>query len=196
MTVDGATFFPIDEVPGAELADDGAVVLTSGPGTDLFVDPSGDSRLDTATVLTRTVEDPAFQFSARVRPGLEATFDGGVLFVRADADHWAKLCLERSTAGEPTAVSVVTRVLSDDANGWVLPGPDAWLRISRDARTFALHVSVDGTEWDLVRYFSLPAPGSVEVGLLSQSPTGEGCRVVFSDLRYVPEALEDPRSNA
>jgi regulation of enolase protein 1 (concanavalin A-like superfamily) len=172
------------------------VVLSAGPRCDLFVEPGTGRRKASASVLTRRVDDRAFQFSARVRPDLRATFDAGALLVRCDADHWAKVCLEQATSGVPTAVSVVTRHVSDDANGWVLPGSDAYLRISRKDEVFAFHVSADGKSWDLLRVFSLPAPGAVEVGLLAQAPVGDGCTVTFSDVAYVPEPLEDPRSGA
>lgn len=172
----------------------GDVVLSAEPGSDLFVEPGTGRREASASVLTRRVDDRAFQFSARVRPNLSGTFDAGALLVRCDADHWAKLCLEQATSGAPTAVSVVTRRVSDDANGWVLPGPDAWLRISRSGEAFAFHVSTDGLSWNLLRVFSLPAPGAVELGLVAQAPVGDGCTVRFSDFKYVPEPLEDPRS--
>lgn len=171
-------------------------VLSAGPGSDLFVEPGTGRRETSATVLTRRVEDREFQFSARVRPDLQATFDAGALLVRCDADHWAKLCLEQATSGAPTAVSVVTRHVSDDANGWVLPRSDAYLRISRNGEAFAFHVSTDGQAWDLLRVFSLPAPGAVDVGLVVQAPVGNGCTVRFTDVAYVPEPLEDPRSGA
>lgn len=170
------------------------MTLVAGPSTDLFFDPRTGHREDSAAIEVRVVEDEAFQLSARVLPELLATFDAGVLLVRVDGDHWAKLCLEQATSGLPTAVSVVTRRLSDDANGWVLPAADAWLRISRDRETFCFHVSTDGQLWDLVRVFHLPAPGPVELGFLAQSPTGAGFTVAYSEIRYVPEALSDPRS--
>jgi len=181
---------------GTPSPEEGDVVLSASAGSDLFVEPGTGRREASASVLTRRVDDRAFQFAARVRPDLRATFDAGALLVRCDADHWGKLCLEQATSGAPTAVSVVTRHVSDDANGWVLPGPDAWLRISRNDEAFAFHVSADGRSWDLLRVFSLPAPGAVEVGLVAQAPVGDGCTVKFSDVTYLPESLKDPRSGA
>lgn len=196
MTTPDTPVFPLETIQNCPLAAvrDDAVELTSGPSTDLFVDPRTGHHEASATVLTRTVAERHFQFSARVRPSLRSTFDAGVLLVRCDDVHWAKLCLEQAVNGAPTAVSVVTRGLSDDANGWGLPAADAWLRISRDGDTFAFHVSTDGVAWDLLRIFSLPALVPVEIGLVAQSPTGAGCTVRFSDVALVPNALSDPRS--
>jgi hypothetical protein len=49
--------------------------------------------------------------------------------------------------------------------------------------------------WNFVRHFHLdPGPDHVmRTGFVAQSPTGEGCRVTFSQLRYLPEALDDLR---
>jgi hypothetical protein len=48
----------------------------------------------------------------------------------SDERHFAKLCLERSTHGQATIVSVVTSAVSDDADAWDVEGDAAWLRIS------------------------------------------------------------------
>ena len=196
MTTSLGTLFPDNAVQalGGTRHDDGRIELPSAPRSDLFFDPKSGHREASATELVGRVEEQEFQLSARVTPELATTFDAGVLVVRVDEDHWGKLCLEQSPAGAPTAVSVVTRGTSDDANGWVLPGPDAWLRISREGEVFAFHVSNDGVTWDLLRIFHLPAPGAVDVALVAQSPTGEGCAVSFSDVSFVQSALADPRS--
>ena len=181
---------------GAARVIDGAIELTAGPVSDLFFEP-GTGRMETSAAIVGTVvDDLQFQFSARVSADLRATFDGGVLLVRPDSSHWGKICLEQDPKGVPTAVSVVTREVSDDANGWPLGGTEAWLRISRDYETFAFHVSANGVTWDLLRLFSLPASGPVEVGLLSQSPTGQGCVSRFSDIAYTPTALADNRDGS
>ncbi|MFW7414710.1 DUF1349 domain-containing protein [Demequina sp. SO4-18] len=196
MTAELPPFFSAESIAACESAraNDSGVEITSGAMTDLFTDPGSGHAEASAAVVTRVVNEPSFQFSARVHAGLRSTFDAGALLVRADESHWAKLCLEQSVDGAPTAVSVVTRGLSDDANGWTLPGADAWMRISRDAETFAFHVSTDKASWELLRIFSLPTHGPVEIGVVAQSPMGEGCHVRFSDLTLHPHGLTDPRS--
>ncbi|MFW2512816.1 DUF1349 domain-containing protein [Demequina sp. SO4-13] len=198
MTTELPPFFSAESIAACESAHahGAGVEMTSGAATDLFTDPGNGHAEASAAVLTRAVNGPSFQFSARVQPGLRSTFDAGALLVRTDDSHWAKLCLEQAVDGAPTAVSVVTRHLSDDANGWSLPGADAWMRISRDGETFAFHVSTDGAVWKLLRIFSLPAHGSVEIGVVAQSPMGEGCSVEFTELTLHPHALSDPRSGA
>lgn len=182
------------ESVGGRVVDGSTIELDAHNATDIYVDPVTREVKDTATVLSTVTEENRFQLSARVRPQLLATFDAGALFLRTDATHWAKLCLEKPVAGGPTAVSVVTRGTSDDANGWELTEPDARMRLSRDGEAFAFHVSTDGERWDLLRVFTIPAPGPVEIGLIAQSPMGDGCTVSFSELAFKPGVFSDPRS--
>lgn len=177
------------------------VVVEAGPRTDWFVDPgAGDegapSSLDAPTLLG-TPPEGDWQLSARVRVRFGATFDAGVVMLWADDAHWAKLCFERSPAGEDMVVSVVTREVSDDANSFVVGGDEVRLRVSRLGAAFAFHASADGATWQLVRYFTLGATASpVLVGLEGQSPTGEGCRVSFDEVRFVPQRLGDLRDGS
>ena len=171
-----------------ELPDE--LTLTAGPRTDLFRDPGG-----TEPVLNAPKElwrvDGDFVLGARVRVELAATYDAGVLLAWADDERWAKLCLERSPQGVPTIVSVVTRGVSDDANGFAVDAGESWLRLSRLGPALAFHASTDGAYWQLVRYFELDAG---EVGFLAQSPTGEGCTATFDRIFLRAEWLADLRS--
>ena len=77
------------------ISDDGALAITAGPRTDMFVNPAG-----TEVVLNapRLVFEPAgdFMLRARVTVGFAATYDAGVLLLYAGERSWAKLCFEYS----------------------------------------------------------------------------------------------------
>lgn len=176
-----------------------ALEVVSGAGTDYFVDPGythvpdAYTRLNADTLLGE-VPDGDFQLLARVEAELRATYDAGVLLLRQGERQWAKLCLEYSPAGQPMIVSVVTRDVSDDANAMTLPAATSWLRIARKGRVIAFHASPDGQRWAMVRVFVLGgATTPTWVGFLAQSPSGDGCRVRFSDARYLPYAPEPIR---
>jgi regulation of enolase protein 1 (concanavalin A-like superfamily) len=176
-------------------APDGLAV-TAGPGTDLFVDPAGGAaQLAAPRALMPVTGD--YRFSARVSCDSGATYDAAALVSWVAADRWVKLCLERSPAGVMTVVSVVTRGLSDDANGWPVPADSIWLRISRAGAATALHASADGQRWDLVRHFALDGDadgdGPAQVGVLAQSPTGAGARCRFDQVRFAPNGIDDIR---
>jgi regulation of enolase protein 1 (concanavalin A-like superfamily) len=168
------------------------ISMSAGPRTDLFVDPGGGPAvLDAPMMLGAT--DGDFLLSARVSAELRATFDAGALMLHAGDRTWAKLALERSPQGEAMIVSVVTRGVSDDANGAVAMGDGVWLRVARIGGACALHASADGERWDLVRHFALDAPDGLAAGFLAQSPTGEGCTATFDHVRFVGRTLADLR---
>src|SRR4051812_33902584 len=174
---------------------DGTLHIVAGPRTDLFVDPAGEPAQLGAPRLMAAVEGD-FQLSAYVKADLQATFDAGALVLHA-ADHlWVKLALERSPQGEAMIVSVVTRGVSDDANGRVVAGDSVWLRVSRSGAACALHASDDGDRWELVRHFALDAPDGLAAGFLAQSPTGEGCTAMFDDVRFVAQPLLELRDGS
>jgi uncharacterized protein len=174
-----------------------AVVLTSGARTDLFLDPAGDG---TGPDAGRFLGEPPagdFTFQARVEVGFRSTFDAGVLIVHAGASVWAKLCFEFSPQERPTVVTVVTRGLSDDSNSFEVDGASVWLRITRSSRAWAFHASTDGLWWRMVRYFALGEHErglTARVGLMAQSPMGQGCRAVFDEIAFsagAPANLRD-----
>ncbi|MFZ1878814.1 MAG: DUF1349 domain-containing protein [Gaiellaceae bacterium] len=172
---------------------DGVLTIDADGATDWFVDPAGLSApiVNAPALLGEVTGD--FMFSARARVEFTATFDAGVLVVHADDASWAKLCLERSPDGDAMVVSVVTRGTSDDCNSAVVDGNVAWLRIARLGPAFAFHASADGVSWSLVRQFALPAPETLAVGFLAQSPLGDGCRASFDSIRFEPRRLGDLR---
>jgi regulation of enolase protein 1 (concanavalin A-like superfamily) len=47
---------------------------------------------------------------------------------------------------------------------------------------------------ELVRYFRMECDAPVKVGVVAQSPTGNGCQVIFQHLTYSPEPVTEIRS--
>ena len=174
--------------PGPNLA------ILAGGNTDLFIDPAGTMAKDNAPAALFAPPDENFLLSARVTVQFASTFDAGVLQVRERDDLWAKLCFEYSPQGQPMIVSVVTRGTSDDCNSVPIAGQTVYLRMARNAQTFAFHYSLDGRYWHMVRYFTLGWLGALRVGFSSQSPTGQQCRAVFSEISYRAGTLTDNRS--
>jgi uncharacterized protein len=171
------------------------ISISARARSDLFVDPGGGAPALNAPMLLGAT-DGDFLLSARVRAELRETFDAGALMLHAGERTWAKLALERSPQGEAMIVSVVTRGVSDDANGAVVAGDSLWLRVARIGGACALHASADGADWDLVRHFALEAPGPLAAGFLAQSPTGEGCTATFDDVRFTAQTLADLRDGS
>jgi uncharacterized protein len=182
--------------PASWRADGSTLSIVAGGRTDWFVDPSGAHEpVSNGPALVGDAPSD-FVFSARVSVGFKAAFDAGVLMLYVAERVWAKLCFEYSPKREPMIVSVVTRETSDDANGFVVAGDEAWLRIARLGSAFAFHASPEGHEWRLVRYFAFGGDVEPAVGFEAQSPTGEGCEVSFDAIRFEAARLRDLRGGS
>jgi len=175
----------------------GTLTLTSGPKSDLFIDPVGDeaTRPD-AGRFTGLPGDADFSLSARVTVGFASTFDAGVLVLYLSERRWAKLCYEYSPQHKPTAVTVVTHGTSDDSNSFETTGGPLRLRITRSGRAWAFHASDDGAYWRLLRYFTLGEASGARVGFLAQSPLGHGCTAIFDEISFKPGAPADLRDGS
>jgi regulation of enolase protein 1 (concanavalin A-like superfamily) len=173
--------------------DGDALHITAPALTDLFTDPAGEVIKDNSPRAVFT-PDAQFTLSAHVTVEFAATYDAGVLVFYVDGEHWAKLCFEYSPQNEPMIVSVVTNGVSDDCNSVPLARTDIYLRITRLGRAFAFHYSEDGVYWRLVRHFTLRQTANLRAGFSAQSPTGEGCHIVFDQIVYRPVAVKDIRS--
>jgi regulation of enolase protein 1 (concanavalin A-like superfamily) len=175
----------------------GALTVTAGPKSDMFIDPAGDegARPD-AGRLTGLPGDQDFTLAARVTVGFQNVFDAGVLVLYLSERRWAKLCYEFSPQREPTAVSVVTHGTSDDCNSFTTGGEPLWLRVTRSGRAWAFHASRDGAWWQLLRYFTLGEASGARVGFLAQSPSGPACTAVFDSISYHSGAPADLRDGS
>ncbi|MGC5051213.1 DUF1349 domain-containing protein [Micromonospora sp. DT48] len=182
------------DVNGNRVGSPDSGLLSAPARTDWFADPAGGEPTGSAPLaLTRCVGD--FQLSALVEATLTETYDAVALFVHGGATSWAKLAMERSPAGTDTIVTVVTRGVSDDANGVAVACPGrSWLRISRMGVVYAFHHSDDGARWKLARLFTLGPIASHRVGFSVQSPMGDGFDARVRHVRITPTTLLDARN--
>ncbi len=172
----------------------GNLTIIAGDHSDWFNDPGSEEVKNTAPIALFTPPARSFLLSALVTVDFHSTFDAGVLHVRADDEHWAKLCFEYSPDGKPMVVSVVTRGRSDDCNSVTIDGNKVYLRVAVTPKTIGFHYSTDGANWHFVRYFTLGKMGSVQVGFSAQSPMGSQCQVLFSNIEYRSGTLKDYRN--
>ncbi|WP_030157806.1 DUF1349 domain-containing protein [Glycomyces sp. NRRL B-16210] len=170
---------------------------TAAPRTDWYAYAGLPAHAPSDAVkLLGTPPDGDWRFSARFKVGFKSTYDAGALLLVIDDDHWAKFAFEYSPEGTGMIVSVVTRGVSDDANGWTVEGEHVWLRASRIGPAFALHASDDGERWEFVRCFGFGVEGPVRAGLSVQSPIGEGCEAVIDEVAFTTETLRDLRDGS
>jgi regulation of enolase protein 1 (concanavalin A-like superfamily) len=171
----------------------GGLRVTVPPKVDYFRNPNGLQANDSAPYLCLPVEGD-FVARAHLRPTFASTYDAGALMVRHDEAHWAKTCYEATDFGTHAVVSVVTNGVSDDANGVNLDVPDVWLQIVRKDDLFAMHYAAEGQGWRMTRYFTLPVPAQIKVGLVAQSPVGPGTIVDFMAFDLERRRVENLRA--
>jgi regulation of enolase protein 1 (concanavalin A-like superfamily) len=171
---------------------EGQLTITAPARTDWFIDPQGAVNVKNAPAALFPVPNPCL-LSAQVTVNHVSTYDAGVLIVYESPSAWAKLCLEFSPQGKPMIVSVVTKGISDDCNAFTVTGP-MYMRVSKLEQAYAFHVSENGAEWNLIRYFKLEDGTNAQMGFLVQSPTGDGCTASFAQIRFEERLLADIRS--
>ena len=162
---------------------------------DYFQDPTGVMSKDDAPYLSMPVSGD-FVARAHVRPNWVTVWDAAALMVRHDEHTWAKLCFESTDIGTKAAVSVVTRGVSDDANGADLLVADVWLQVCRVGGQFGLHYALDGQSWRMVRVFSLDVPQQVRVGLVAQCPAGPGVAIDWLSFNVEQRTVTNIRAGA
>jgi len=164
--------------------------ITAGKGTDWFASPMGDEPRDNTPRLVFKPSDD-FVLSAKVTVDFQSQWDSGALVLYVNNSLWAKLCFEMTIEKHPTIVSVVTRGLSDDNNSIVISGSSVYLKVAKAGQAIFFYASDDGQKWTIIRAFSLGASTSdLHIGFSSQSPVGDGCTSVFSEIKYVPKRVD------
>src|SRR5262245_50226232 len=169
---------------------DDSFSITAGKETDLYNNMADGSRVASAPMLLFPA-DETFVLTTAVKVDFKKEFDGGFLVVWADQDHWTKLLFEKSHYGPFSVCSNVTNGDTDDTVNPDVPGDRVYLRVTRDKDMFAFYYSVDGKQWMYIRFFRFAAKGPLRVGFGSQSPVGEDCTTVFSNVAYTPSGVSD-----
>jgi len=122
-----------------------------------------------------------FVVRAKVSPNFKTTWDAACIMVVKDENMWIKAAFEKTDIDTLAVVSVVTNGRSDDANGCNIEADELWLQVARVGDNFAIHYSLDGEKFDMVRLCLLPVGTTVKVGLEAQCPVGEGGDRQFSN---------------
>lgn len=180
--------------------DGNKLILTAPPKTDFFCGSISEcdegilpAAMCNAPYYYTEVEGD-FVLRVKVSHDFASVYDSCALLVMQDMTCWGKLCYELTDFGAHAIVSVVTKGDSDDANGVNLEGDTAWLQICRVGNNFGFHYSADGEHFYMTRYFTLPADPTVKVGLVAQSPQGEGGLRIFEDLTIEPRTVKNIRA--
>ena len=185
----------------SEITDsDGKITIIAPPNCDYFrgvgdasdVNALPDGPSNAPFYFTEVEGD--FIMKVHVAHAFKDIYDASAIMVYHDPKCWAKACFEYTDIGTHAVVSVVTKDYSDDANGCNLERNDVWLQVCRVGNYFAFHYSVDGKKYDMMRYFHLPVDTAVKVGLVAQSPMGEGGERYFDHLTIEKKTVSNIRA--
>lgn len=169
----------------------GALRITAGAKTDMFRDPNVTYNTDNAPKLL-FIPDEDFVLSASVQHAFTNKWDGGALVLFEDSLNWIKFCFEKDYTGARRVVSVVTKDISDDCNSAAINQNTVYYKMAKAGNVITLYYSIDGKKWLLIRHLQFNNKKSIKVGFLAQSPTGNSCDVVFSNIRYAAKRIKDP----
>lgn len=168
-----------------------SIVIVSGEKTDMFRDPNVTYNTDNAPKLMFKA-DSNFILSAAVEHSFTSKWDGGALVLKLDSLNWVKCCFEKDYTGARRVVTVVTKGISDDCNSVKVNSNKVYFKIAKANNVITIYYSLTGAKWFLIRHFTFDAYNNLNVGFLSQSPTGKECKVKFSDINYVIKKIKDP----
>ncbi len=171
---------------------DGKIIITALPKTDLFINPVDGVSVSNAQFVYKMIEGD-FVMHAKVSHAFSSTYDACVLLAWDSETKWAKACFEYTDFGTKAVVSVMTNGKSDDANGVDIDSNSVWLRLSRKGDVFAVHYSLDGLKFYMSRLCSIPMERKIKVGMVAQSPLGDGGERIFEDFSLENKTLSDIR---
>lgn len=174
------------------------ITIEAPPLSDFFNNPVAENGKFKAPIKNApfyyTEVEGDFVIKVKVKPNFKDIYDAACIMVIQDEYLWFKAAYEKSDFGTNAVVSVVTNKVSDDANGCNLDVDECWLQVARVGDAFAVHYSVDGKRFDMVRVFTLPVNKTVKVGIEAQCPVGkDGGSREFSGLSIERRSIGDMR---
>lgn len=164
--------------PAVWHAEPGRLTCTADGQTDFWRKTHDGGIRDTGHFYYQPVTGD-FTAEVKITGDYQAQYDQAGMMARLNETTWLKCGIEYMD-GVQYASAVVTR----DASDWsILPlqpaPPHIFLRIRRDLHTFEVSYSLDGTTYTLIRQAYLTAEQTVNIGLMTAAPKGEGFNTVF-----------------
>jgi regulation of enolase protein 1 (concanavalin A-like superfamily) len=167
------------------------IEIVAGGKTDMFRDPNVTYNTDNAPKLLFRGDDN-FVLTASIEHAFASKWDGGAIVIKQDSLNWIKFCFEKDYTGAQRVVSVVTKNISDDCNSVEMNTGKVFYKVAKAGNVITLYCSTNGVKWYLVRHLQFDAQKGFRVGFLAQSPTGEQCKVKFSNIVYQERTIKDP----
>ena len=158
--------------PKSYITGNDAIIVVAEKGTDFFNNPIDKSITATAPFLYKE-ESGDFVAKALVKPNFYSHWSAISLMMYIDTNNWIKFAFENSDATGKGIVSVVTKEVSDDANGVILNDQsEIWLKLIKKDSIYSMHWSLDNIDYKMARLAAMPNAETVKIGVEFQSPVG------------------------
>ena len=170
---------------------DGAITITTEPGTDLWQRTYYGFRNDNAPVLQMKTAEPYFSFTVRTAFDTKHRYDQCGIAMYLDSDNWLKASIEYENEQFQRLGSVVTNHGYSD---WATTDIDAsvktmWYRLSRRESDYCIECSWDGVNFKQMRICHLwEGSGEITFGIYACSPERSSFTATFTDL-HVGECM-------
>ena len=156
--------------------ENGTLKVEAEKNTDFFNNPEDSTITSSAPFLYKEISGD-FVATSLVRPDFSSMWNAIALMVHIDNDNWIKFAFENSDATGNSIISVVTKGVSDDANGAILEDQDKiWLKLIRKENIYSMLWSMDGKDYKMTRLTTLNDANPVKVGLEFQCPVAESAK--------------------
>ena len=170
----------LNEPPAWSLTGD-VLRVTSAPTTDFWRNTHYGFIRDSGHLYYRQMPGDLVA-EVKVSGAYASLYDQAGLMVRLNNSHWMKCGIE-FVDGVQHASVVVTHDFSD----WsVVPVPSnpasVWLRVTRRKEAIAVHYSLDGQQYTMLRMAYLMPAEAAMVGPMCASPEGTGFSATFEAL--------------
>ena len=173
--------------------DEGILTIVAHKESDFFNNPEDGQITGTAPFLFTEIEGD-FVVKAQVQPDFSSQWNAVALMVHIDKNHWIKFAFENSDATGPSIVTVVTKNLSDDANGVVLKNKAAiWLKLIRKGNNYSMLWSEYDSDYKMARLTTLPNSQTVKIGMEAQCPVGPSATHHISHFQLDQRTVNDMR---
>ncbi len=171
----------------------GILTVEAPKGSDFFNNPEDGQITGNAPFLFTEIKGD-FVVKAQIQPDFSSQWNAISLMIHIDENHWIKFAFENSDATGPSIVTVITKNLSDDANGVVLENSKAiWLKLIRKGDNYSMLWSQDDSDYKMARLTTLPHFPSVKIGLEVQCPVGPGATHMISYFGIAQKTVKDMR---
>lgn len=172
-----------------ETTEASTITLSAGKGANFYCFADEKPPVFSAPILMWKIDNRKnYTFTAKVKldeKGNSGSDCAGLMLYVNDS-FWQKFTYKLNLSGDFTAEAILTEGKSDTKSVNAPGGATrtAWMKLTADTYKVGLYFSTDSVNWNRVDYFNKTDKDSVYLGIIAESPSGNGCKCRFSQLQF------------